>query len=106
MMKSMIPLQQNAFRLTDLTLPEFFHFRFELFIATTNFNQWPQFWRTILGLRNWKPGFGGRYPAFFINKRRELFMSIFTSSSKRERYMRFETDIWSSFISVFNASID
>ena len=39
MMKSIIPLQQNAYRLTDLTLPHFFHFRFELFIESTNFNQ-------------------------------------------------------------------
>ena len=99
MMKSMIPLQQNAFRLSDLTLPEFFHFRFELFIESTNFNPWREpFWRTILGLSNWKSGLGGRYPAFFINAKRELFMAIHTSSSTFSKYIVLKTDTWSSFI--------
>ena len=101
MMKSMIPLQQDAYRLTDLTLPEFFHFRFELFIESTNFNPWREpFWRTILGLSNWKSGPGGRYPAFFINAHRKLFISIYTSSSPVSKYIGLKTDTWSSFIQV------
>ena len=106
-MKSVIPLQQDAFRLEHITLPDYFNFNFELKIESSNFNHSWQGWRSILGLNLGElwggPGLpGGRYPAFFLfqNKRHSMLISIYTEKGNRGDWVEIKLDDWPSFINV------
>ena len=108
-MKSVIPLQQDAFRLEHITLPDFFNFNFELKIESSNFNHSWQGWRSILGLTLGEggPGVspGGRYPAFFLFQNKKLYFSIYTEKGNKVGWMDIKFDDWLSFISEFQRTL-
>ena len=95
--KSPITLQQDAFRLNDFTLPDFFRFIFELRIESSNFNhKWSGPWRSILGLTNGGSGPGRRQPTFFLRHDKKLFLSVYTASGSGSS-IDITLDEWPSF---------